>query len=226
MRIIHAASPPVDLWDRQALHTNPLSIETRNRRRLVTRILSEWMGQQADLPRIDLLGVGAGPGLHLQDAVVRSGRDPSTVRIFLIDRDSDAESYGRSEAAVRGLADQILWIHGDARDLQRLLPEVHPHLAKIVGLLEYLTDPEAHAMLSCIRERMPIGGILLTHGFVDRFGMAPFFARVFGLKHVQRTADQVERLLVSSGFDILGEAETPLGIFPIRWARATRAETP
>jgi ubiquinone/menaquinone biosynthesis C-methylase UbiE len=219
MNIVYENRRPVDWMDRMAVRYNPISMATRNRRKLVTAKLAEVIKTFSSEPTIHLLGIGAGPGLHLQDSVVRAGLKSSQARIWLIDLDSDAFEFGRQCAAERGLSDCVEFVQGDARDIRQVLPHVSPHVVKIVGLLEYLNDTQALQLLTAMREVIQPSGRLLTHGLVDRYNAGPFLKRTFGLSHVQRTADDVRALLKTAGFETLGVYETPMQVYPVLLSR-------
>jgi ubiquinone/menaquinone biosynthesis C-methylase UbiE len=174
---------------------------------------------RAQAGQLSIIGVGAGPGLHVQEAIVQSGIDPRQVQAYLIDRDSDAFEYGRQCARDRGIENCVSFVQGDAREIRRVLPDVAPQIVKVVGLLEYLTDAQAVDLLRALREVMVSGGQILTHGIVDRYNTAPFVARTFGLKHVYRTANQVQDMLESVGFGSVEMCEEPLKIYPILVAK-------
>jgi 2-polyprenyl-3-methyl-5-hydroxy-6-metoxy-1,4-benzoquinol methylase len=215
MNIVYANEPPVDWMDRMAVRYNPISMATRNRRKLVTAKLTTIVNSFAESIPLQLLGVGAGPGLHLQDAIVRSGRARDGVKIWLIDRDAESFEFGRQCARERGLQERVEYIQGDACAIRSVLPNVSPHVIKIVGLLEYLTDEQAVQLLVSLREVIHPTGRLLTHGLVDRYNSGPFLERAFGLKHVKRTADDVGVLLNDARFNTLSVQETPMQIYPI-----------
>ena len=219
MNIVYANEPPVDWMDGMAVRYNPISMGTRNRRKLVTAKLTEIMKGLSDEPMIHLLGIGAGPGQHLQDAVVRAELPPAKVKVWLIDRDADSFEYGRQCAVDRGLEKCVNFVQGDAREIRTVLPNVAPHVVKIVGLLEYLTDEQAKQLLGALRDVIALNGRLLTHGLVDRYNTGPFLTRAFGLSHVQRTASDVQSLLKSAGFESCGVFETPMRIYPVVVAR-------
>jgi SAM-dependent methyltransferase len=219
MNIVYANQRPVDWMDRMAIRYNPISMGTRNRRKLVTAKLVEILKNFPGETPLHLMGIGAGPGLHLQDAVVQAGISPARVKIWLIDRDADAFAFGRQCASERGLEGCVEFVQGDACEIRHVLPDVSPHVVKIVGLLEYLTDEQAVQLLSALRDVIQSNGRLLTHGLVDRYNSGPFLARAFGLKHVHRTADDVRRLLDTTGFETLGVFETPMRIYPVLVSR-------
>ncbi|HEY4260262.1 MAG TPA: class I SAM-dependent methyltransferase [Schlesneria sp.] len=215
MNIVYENRTPVDWMDRMAVRYNPISMGTRNRRKLVTAKLTELLKTYQNEAAIQLLGIGAGPGLHLQDAVVRAGIRSENVRISLIDLDSDAFEFGRQCAAERGLQNSVNFVQGDAREIRRVLPDVSPHVVKIVGLLEYLTDEQALQLLTAMRDVIQSSGRLLTHGLVDRYNSGPFLKRTFGLSHVQRTEHDVSALLKLAGFETLIVHHTPMQIYPV-----------
>lgn len=215
MNIVYANEPPVDVIDRMAVRYNAISMSSRNRRKLVTAKLAEIFSALSAESHISIVGVGAGPGLHVQDAIVRAGLKPAQVHAYLIDRDSDAFDYGRQCARARGLADSIHFVQGDARAIRRVLPSVSPQVVKIVGLLEYLTDAQASELLTTMFDVMTPGGRLLTHGMVDRFHTARFMARTFGLRHIYRTGEQVAQLLQSVGFQEIEVCDEPMKVFSV-----------
>ena len=219
MKIVYANEPPVDAIDRMAVRYNTISMATRNRRKLVTAKLAEIFATMSAESHISVVGVGAGPGLHVQDAICRAGLKPTQVDAYLIDRDSDAFEYGQQCARERGLEQSVHFVQGDAREIRRVLPAVSPNIVKIVGLLEYLTDDQATELFSAMFEVMAENGRLLTHGMVDRFKAARFVARTFGLHHVHRTAEDVSKLLRSVGFREIETFEAPLRIYPVLIAK-------
>jgi hypothetical protein len=215
MRIVYANEAPQGPLDRLAVRYNPISMASRNRRKLVVSLLTEMIDRRVDSGRLDIVGVGAGPGLHVQEAICRSKIKSANVHAYLIDRDGDAFEYGRSCAAERGIQPCVSFVQGDARSIRSVLPKVSPQVVKIVGLLEYLTDDQALDLLRALHEVMAIGGQILTHGMVDRYRSARFMRRTFGLNHFYRTESHVQHLLESVGFHGVSTSEEPLKIYPI-----------
>lgn len=222
MEIIYRNAAPVDWFDRQALRDNPISMAARNRRQLVTGIISRLIVDYGSSQNVIIVGVGAGPGRHVQTAIVESGLDPERVSAYLIDLDDEAFDYGRRLAARLGISRQVHFQRGDARTIDTLLPDVAPHIVKLVGLAEYLSDKELLELLRTFRGVMAAGGCLVTHGLVDRHHTGRFLSRVFNLKHHQRTAAQMTALLASAGFRIADCVTEPAGVYPIITAIADR----
>ena len=215
MEIIYRNSKPVDWFDRQALFDNPLSMAARNRRRIVTQKLASLIaGCDKDRP-VTIVGVGAGPGRHVQTAIVDSGIDPARVQAYLIDRDDDAFEYGRALAARLEIDGCVHFIKGDARQIREALPDAAANIVKVVGLAEYLSDTQFVDVLRALRDILAPGGSLVTHGLVDAHGTGAFLARMFNLRHRQRTERQMTDLLTAAGFHIAECVVEPVGIYPI-----------
>ena len=215
MELIYANEQPVDLVDKQALRDNPISIASRNRRRIVIGVLTELIAKYEAESRVILLGVGAGPGRHIQEAIEQSKIETSRVAAYLIDRDDDAFAFGQALASRAGISDCVHFIKGDARQIGRVLPQVSPHIVKLVGIVEYLTDPELLDLLRALRRVMAPGGSLVTHGLVDAYKTRRFLSRVFNLKHHRRSAGHVRSILRSAGFRPVDCVNEPMGIYPI-----------
>ena len=215
MEIMYKNDEPVDWPDRQALRDNPVSMASRNRRRIITRKLASLIADYAKGAAVTVLGVGAGPGRHVQTALADSGVDPARVNAYLIDRDDDAFEYGRSLAAGLGIADSIHFLKGDACRVREVLPDVSAQIVKVVGLAEYLSDAQLLQMLQALRNAMAPGGTLVTHGLVDTYGTGRFLARVWNLRHKQRTARSMTRLIESTGLRVIDCVVEPAGVYPI-----------
>jgi hypothetical protein len=215
MEFIYRNDEPVDWPDRQALRENPLSMAARNRRHVVTGLLSALIAEYAARAPVVVLGVGSGPGRHVQTAIVDSGIDPTRVNAYLIDRDDDALEYGRSLAATRGIADCVHFLRGDACRVREVLPDISANIVKVVGLAEYLTDRQLLELLDALRSAMAPGGTLVTHGLVDAYGTGRFLARVWNLRHKTRTARSLARLIESAGLRVTGCVTEPCGIYPV-----------
>ena len=221
MEIIYAQAPAVDWLDRQALYDNPVCMAARNRRRIVTGILTQLLAEApADHP-ITMLGVGAGPGRHIQTAIAHSGLPPERIQAYLIDRDDDAFRYGRDISSHLGTSACVRFIQGDARQIRETLPDVSASIVKVVGLAEYLNDQEFVGLFSALREVMAPHGTLVTHGFVDYRRSGQFLSRVFQLRHTQRNEVQMRSLLSAAGFRVTSCVTEPVRIHPILTAVRT-----
>src|SRR5262245_39961072 len=142
MEIIYRNAEPVDWFDRQALRDNPISMAARNRRLIVTRQIAGLIARCTAPSAITIVGVGAGPGRHVQTAIVESGIDPARVSAYLIDLDDDAFEYGRALAARLEISRCVNFLKGDARHLREVLPAVAADIVTVVGLAEYVADAQ------------------------------------------------------------------------------------
>jgi SAM-dependent methyltransferase len=215
MEIIYRNAEPVDWFDRQALCDNPISMAARNRRRIVTRQIANLIARCSAPSPVTIVGVGAGPGRHVQTAIVESGIDPARVSAYLIDLDDDAFDYGRALAARLEISRCVNFLKGDARRVREVLPAVAADIIKVVGLAEYLADAQLVEMLRALREILVPGGSLITHGLVDAHGTGRFLARIFNLRHIRRNERQMRTLLQSAGYRVTDCVLEPVGVYPI-----------
>jgi SAM-dependent methyltransferase len=215
MEIIYRNAEPVDWFDWQALRDNPISMAARNRRRIVTRQIADLIARYGAQSPVTIVGVGAGPGRHVQTAIVESGIDPTRVSAYLIDLDDDAFEYGRALAARLEISRCVNFLKGDARRLLEALPAVAVNIVKVVGLAEYLPDAQLVDMLRALREILVPGGSLITHGLVDAHGTGPFLARMFNLRHVRRNERHMRALLKCAGYRVTDCVLEPVGVYPI-----------
>ncbi|QDT45001.1 Putative lysophospholipase [Gimesia alba] len=215
MEMMYRNSQSVDSLDRQALRDNPIARASRNRLQIVTRILMDLMTQYASKEKVTVVGVGAGPGRHVQTAISRLHFNADQITAYLIDLDDDAFEYGHRFSQQLGIADCIHFLQGDARQIHEVLPDVQPHIVKLIGLVEYLDDTQLLELLGVLHEVILPGGTLITHGLVDPYNGSPFLKRVFGLQHVKRSADDIHRLLESAGFRTVDQVTEPMQIYPI-----------
>jgi SAM-dependent methyltransferase len=215
MEIIYRNQEPVDWFDRQALRDNPISMAARNRRLIVTQKIAALVARYGKASNVTIVGVGAGPGRHVQTAIVDSGIDPARISAYLIDLDDDAFDYGRALATRLEIGRCLHFIKGDARQIRDTLPDVAAHVLKAVGLVEYLSDTQFVEMFRVLRNVLVPGGSLITHGLVDAHGTGPFLDRMFKLRHNQRTQRHMSALLKAAGFRVAECVIEPVGVYPI-----------
>lgn len=215
MELVYRNAEPVDWFDRQALRDNPISMAARNRRKIVTDRLTKLIQKYGSQEPVTLLGVGAGPGWHIQTAIVDSGIEPNRATAYLIDLDDDAFHYGKALAESFGIQRSVNFIQGDASRISEVLPSTRFQIVKLIGIIEYLTDDQLSSMLQAIHAVMAPGGALVTHGLVDKYKTGKFLARVFQLRHHQRDAERLKGMLIKNGFRIDVCEYEPAGIHPI-----------
>jgi hypothetical protein len=215
MEIIYENRPPIDLLDKMAIQDNAISMAARNRRRYVVAELTRMIQLFSQSPVVNVLGVGAGPGLQVQDAFCSSGLNVDRLNAVFIDLDEDAFEYGMAKANDAGFGQSVQYIKGDARDVSQLIPDRKFHIVKLIGIIEYLTDESVIDLCSAIREVMHPEGSILTHGIQDTHHAMPFLERVFNLKHFQRSGEHVRTLLATAGFDGLSVTNIPLDVYPM-----------
>jgi ubiquinone/menaquinone biosynthesis C-methylase UbiE len=196
------------LVDRWIKYYGAFPMALRNRRKLCHKTLSGLLKKFPD--GANILSIGAGPGSNVLEPVAESA--VSTSRVFCIDIDPHAFDLGRKTASALGILDRVEFIEGNALDVGHLV-HVQPHVAVMVGILEYLTDEQALGIFRVLREAMPPGGVVMASTLRNYHGIDRFLFRVFDFKLIYRDAAQVGRLLSDAGFADLAAACEPVGIY-------------
>jgi cyclopropane fatty-acyl-phospholipid synthase-like methyltransferase len=193
----------------------------RNRKRYVTTKIGALINEFSESnEHIHLVGVGAGPGTNTQEGILKSGIDKERVTAYLIDMDSDAFDYGREAAKKRGLQDRVHYVEGDAREIRKHLPQgIQPHICKMIGIVEYLTDEQLLEILEAIREVLVPGGAVITHSLEDYHNSGPFLHRILNWHIHTRTEQATIDILKQAGFDELESFTTPMKIYSVITAR-------
>ncbi|MEW6355665.1 MAG: class I SAM-dependent methyltransferase family protein [Planctomycetota bacterium] len=221
MEIIYENAEPKNAIDAMACRYNPFPMALRNRKRYVTKRIAELIREfKEKVEKICVVGVGAGPGTNIQEGIVKSEIDKNSVTAYLIDLDSDAFAHGREAARRRGLEGQVHYIQGDAREIKRHLPiHIQPHIVKVIGIVEYLSDEQVRELFAVMHEALATGGAIITHGLVDSHNSLPFLKRVLNWHIHCRTGEDTRRLLEEAGFTDIASFTTPMNIYTIITAR-------
>jgi len=212
MQISYENKPHVDLMDKFFLTYGTFPMGLRNRKRLVVKKLVDCIGKHSERP-MHIMGVGAGPGNNVIEALAKV-KDPQ-IYAKLLDMDADAFDYGAELAEKSGLAkDQIDFIQGNAIELAKHL-SFTPHIVKLIGIIEYLTDDQVQALFDLAYRVMPVGGNVVVNSISNKHGHDRFMRRVFNLHLNYRTPDKIKAMLTQSGFSHFTQSREPLKIYYI-----------
>ena len=204
---------PHQIADRILISAGTVPMALRNRRKLAGRVLARLIEScQAD--RVQVLCLGAGPGHIIADALCQAAKDATAT---LVDLSSDAFEYGTDLARQMGLSGRVRFVIADARnadDINKLLNQ-RPHVVKMVGLCEYLSDEQIVSIAQSLSAVMPKGSAIVSNSISASHGTDRFFRRVFGLNMKYRSAEQLQALLAANGFGDFQTMPEPLGVYQI-----------
>jgi len=221
MEIIYENAEPVDFIDSITVRYNPFPMGLRNRKRYVTRKIASLIREFADDDPVVIVGLGSGPGTNVREGILLSGVPKEKIVVYLIDIDDDAFEYGRKKAEECGIGECMHFIKGDAREVRNILPDVTPHIVKMIGIVEYLNDDELTEILKSVYEFMPPGSVLITHNLVDYHNSTPLLKRLVNWSVYERTKDRLVEILEGCGFkrEKMELFEEPMKIYTIVTAR-------
>jgi hypothetical protein len=188
--------------------TIPMAL--RNRRRLAGKVLARLIEEAKGDP-VQVLCVGAGPGMIVIDAMVQARR---AALATLMDLRADAHRYAGDLAKLHGLEGRIRFVTGDARDISKLT-DCRPEVVKMIGICEYLSDEEIGQIASALASVMPSGGAILFNSLSKSHGTDRFFRRVFGLHMIHRSPSRLQEIVGRSGFGDFVSIGEPLGVYHV-----------
>lgn len=212
MKITYENGTPLDRIDKRILKDAVLTLSARNRKRMAVRVLRELIHKYRIGGDVHIVGIGTGPGFNVLEAMV----DAETDRVFAycIDEDADAFTFGMRMAEEMGLRGRVRYIAGDAINLERLL-EVVPHIVKMVGILEYLTDEQVKDLLNVSHRMLPPGGSVVVNSMVATHGVDRYLRRIFNWHLNYRSPRKILRLFEECGFGDFHLRRDPLGVYAI-----------
>ena len=212
MKITYDNKVPVDFIDKRMLKDAVLTLSARNRRAMAVRTIGDLIRKHRVNGDVHIVGIGTGPGFNVLEAMV----DARTDRVFAycIDEDTDAFDFGRKMAADMGLEKRVRYIAGNAINLERLL-DVVPHIVKMVGILEYLTDDQVRDLLRVSHRRLSPGGTVMVNSMVSSHGVDRYLRRIFNWHLNYRSPDKIMRLFEECSFGDFSLRSDPLGVYAI-----------
>ena len=201
---------PKQVADRILVGAGTMAMALRNRKHLAARLIAGLIDTVGEEP-VEVLCLGAGPGQIITEAMCLAKRD---CRATLVDISSDPFEYGRNLAARRGLGDSVRFVQADVREIRQTLDR-SPHVAKMLGICEYLTDDQIHRMATAVAEVMSPGGAVVFNSLSRAHGTDRFFRRVFGLHMNHRSPEHLQRLMEEAGFGDFATSAEPLGVYHV-----------
>jgi cyclopropane fatty-acyl-phospholipid synthase-like methyltransferase len=212
MKLCYDNAEPRDMVDRRILKDAILTLSARNRRRMAVKTIRDLIHRYSPYGDVHIVGIGTGPGFNVLEAMV----DAKTDRVFAycIDEDADAFAFGEQLAEEMGLKGRVRYIAGNAINLEHLL-EVVPHIVKMVGILEYLTDEQVKDLLRVSHRMLPAGGSILVNSMMDSHGVDRYLRRVFNWHLNYRSPRKILRLFEECGFGDFHLRSDPLGVYAI-----------
>jgi SAM-dependent methyltransferase len=189
----------------------------RNRLKIVKRELALAVRkiastQEPDRP-VRILSLAAGSGQGVIETVAEMKRAGFCIQVLLVDRDKTALAHARKLAELHGVEDIVVACEGDAVFFNRVLC-FRPDIIEMCGLMDYLRDATAIALIKKIHRYLKPGGFFLTchiHPNLESY----FLRHVENWGMLYRSREELLDLIVKGGF-LGGVPYTePLGIHTV-----------
>lgn len=214
MHLTYENAEPCGLVDKLILQKAVLTLAARNRKRMAVREIRDLIHRYEGKGSIHVVGIGTGPGFNLQEAMHSARTDD--VYAVCIDEDSDAFHFGQKMSEAKGMAERVCFLTGDAKSMEEHLKvEVAPHIVKMVGILEYLTDDQVTQLLTTCHTILRSGGSVLANSMENAHGVDPYMRRVFNWHLNYRSPRKIMELFGDCGFSDFQVLREPLGVYGI-----------
>ncbi|MCK4276387.1 MAG: class I SAM-dependent methyltransferase family protein, partial [Phycisphaerae bacterium] len=220
--VISYDGKPRQIADKILVGAGTIPMALRNRRKLAAKTLAILIDESPSDP-VHALCVGAGPGRIIMDAMLQAKREAYAT---LVDVNTDPFEHGRLQARQEGLDGKVRFIQCDVRDGVGAILDHQPDIVKMVGICEYLLDPEIVEIARAVAAVMPAAAPIVFNSLSDAHGTDRFFRRVFGLHMNHRTPAQLQELMQQAGFDNFDAHPEPLGVYHVIVGRRAAEPTP
>ncbi len=217
MHLSYENKDPVSTIDKLVLKFGIFPMGLRNRKCMMTRILKELIHDYSERGHVHIVGVGAGPGTNVIEAMAKAERD--NVTAYCLDLDDESFAHGEMLKKRHGLkAERVRYIKGNAVELEKHV-NVTPHIIKLIGILEYLSDKEVSDLFRFAFRALGSHGAVVTHSISNRHGHERFMKHFLNLRLNYRSVSHITGMLEASGFSITHAEREPLGIYTAIVAR-------
>lgn len=186
----------------------------RNRHKLVIHVLARLMEAYGKEQTLKLVEVGCGSGNILLQVLGQVRSRINSLRAQLFDLDADALKMGQVKSRELGLDKEIAFIHAEANQIEMKI-EAPPHIVKMIGLLEYLSDQEVVRLFESVRRfRNPQSSILIS-SIEEKHGIERFLKRTLNFRLNYRDPEKLTGLLSRFGYRRFHLFPEPTGLFTV-----------
>lgn len=217
MHISYENKEPVSALDKLVLRFGIFPMGLRNRKRMMTRIIKDLIHDFSSHGHVHIIGVGAGPGTNVIEAMAKAER--GNVTAYCLDLDDESFGHGETLKKKHGLeADRVKYIKGNAVELEKHV-KVTPQIIKLIGILEYLSDKQVAELFRFAFHALEHHGAVVTHSIYNRHGHERFMKHFLNLDLNYRSVSHISGMLEACGFSIVYEEMEPLNIYAAIVAR-------
>jgi ubiquinone/menaquinone biosynthesis C-methylase UbiE len=153
----------------------------------------------------------AQPLIHAASDLKAQGK---VVKLVLTDPSAEALNLARRRAEDAGVADQLEMVAVPFTRLTETFDGRKFDSIEACGILDYLSDEQALALLANARQLLRPGGHILVSNMAETRG-ADLLRRIYNWEILYRTPEEFGKLLVRAGFKNVRILVEPWGIHPV-----------
>jgi hypothetical protein len=186
--------------------------------REIRAMINSRDGVAAHGDEIKILSLAAGSAKAVLAAVASAVKEYDVrIRCHLVDRSGEALNEALAEASRLGIQDLVTVERANlfrATNVQRILRKFQPHVVEMIGLLDYMPDHLVVEVSQLIHDALPEQGRYLTATIMPCPTKA-FITEVVAWPMIYRTSEQLEGLMLESGFGEVRMVSEPWKIYAV-----------
>lgn len=190
----------------------------RNRLKLVKREIRQAILQFSNCKEVRLLSLAAGSAQGIIEVIAELKSQGVRVRPMLVDIDQTALDYAKHLASIHGVEDQIETVKASVANVSAIARDFHPQIIEMLGLLDYLPQRNAIALVRKIYKSLEPKGIFLTCN-IKRNLEQHFVKWVINWPMIYRNPAELADVVYQAGFTDYRLVYEPLEIHGLVIAR-------
>lgn len=196
---------------------NPKSV--RNRLKLAKRLISEMIHSFGKPEELRILSLACGSAQALIETIAENG--DKNIKALLVDIDPEALEYATNLAQKHGVSDKVETMQRNAMMVAKIARDFKPHIVEMMGLLDYIPDSNATALIQRIKDGLPEGGYFATCN-IHKNMEVPIVRHILNWEMIYRTPLKIGILIAGGGFENYEIFTEPLGIHSIVVAKKNK----
>lgn len=175
----------------------------RNRLKIVRSRINEELKTGSTPKERSVLSIASGSARAVIEAVdALDLENKNNLKLYFLDKNPHALTYSKQLAKNHNIdASKCTWEEGTAATFLRkeVAKGSRFNLVEMVGLLDYFDDEKAVEIFSLVEEVLAEGGAFITANIAPNKEQK-FVTKVVDWKMIYRTPEELENLLIKSGF--------------------------
>ncbi len=185
----------------------------RNRQQLVVNTLQHIIQVYGKNQTMEMVAIGSGSGNNILESIYKEKDNIKGIQARLFDLSQEAIDYGNKKSVEFGLNENVKFIQSEATEVKDKL-DIAPHLTKMIGLVEYMSDEAVDKLFSHISQfRNQSSSSILISSNEPKHGIERFLNKTMNFYLNYRSPETLKKMLSKYGYKKFHVFPEPSGIF-------------